>query len=661
MPPSITTFTRLEPRPRAPSVAPGLAARIRDPLWMLAQQWRSGELRGEDAASPAWVQLAATTSAFTGWSVEGDQTVRPLGLADPLEDVVESEPLTPDLALRVELGQVFAGQLAKRRVARKVVRALQHAYPLAPLPARPNAMLLLTVPLNQRTKLNSENVTSTLRTAFANGGIAVGNKLTIGVVARNAVWLLTDSSYHRRYALRLRSDDEAISVYLVPSPELEGDAEAARFHALCFGRAIDGVTVHRAASARLQLLPTASLGRSGPALKASGDALVAWVEELYGPLGLGDPPAWRPERLEYRLAAVANTPERGTATLEADPGRSGTFDWFAFDLAASTTGTNQTQSIGFSMLPGHVRFAGMPSQRWWGFESGRAPFGEIQPDKRDVAKLVLMDFMLVHGNDWFAIPLEQAVGSLCRIDSLVVHDVFGVETLIERADAAPAAASELWTLFSTAVAGKPDEVADFFLLPPSAAGAAQVASASEEVRFLRDEMANLVWAVEETTENGVGEPWPGRERDDARRAARGERPPVTTSGGTDGPPPLRYLIQTPAPESWIPFLPVLIDPATGSIRLERSLMERQFGPDGVVLPLGRILRPTNLNPGDPYRVFEEEVPREGTRVSRHFVRSRWTDGSTHLWIARRRASGAEGTSGLRFDLAVPAGRSPDEA
>jgi len=229
------------------------------------------------------------------------------------------------------------------------------------------------------------------------------------------------------------------------------------------------------------------------------------------------------------------------------------------------------------------------------------------------------------------------------------------------ADSAPAGAGELWTLFSTAVAGKPDELADFFLLPPSAGSAAQVAGASEEVRFLRDETANLVWAVEETTENGIGEPWPGRERDEARRAARGERPPVTTNGGTDGAPPLRYLIQTPVPESWIPFLPVLIDPATGSIRLERSFMERESGGDDVVLPLGRILRPTNLKPGDPYQVFEEEVPREGTRVSRHFVRSRWTDGSTHLWIARRKASGAQGASGLRFDLAVPAGRSPDEA
>ena len=77
------------------------------------------------------------------------------------------------------------------------------------------------------------------------------------------------------------------------------------------------------------------------------------------------------------------------------------------------------------------------------------------------------------------------------------------------ADSAPAGAGELWTLFSTAVAGKPDELADFFLLPPSAGSAAQVAGASEEVRFLRDETANLVWAVEETTRTGSASRGPG--------------------------------------------------------------------------------------------------------------------------------------------------------
>jgi hypothetical protein len=49
-------------------------------------------------------------------------------------------------------------------------------------------------------------------------------------------------------------------------------------------------------------------------------------------------------------------------------------------------------------------------------------------------------------------------------------------------------------------------------------------------------------------------------------------------------------------------------------------------------------------------LFEEEVPREGVRVLRSYQATRWIDGSTHLWIGRRKGVGrGEGSSGLRFD------------
>jgi len=63
--------------------------------------------------------------------------------------------------------------------------------------------------------------------------------------------------------------------------------------------------------------------------------------------------------------------------------------------------------------------------------------------------------------------------------------------------------------------------------------------------------------------------------------------------------------------------------------------------------MGRLLTP---EPGKPLELFEEEIPREGVRVSRYYQYTRWYDGSTHLWIARRKQVGrGEGSSGLRFD------------
>src|SRR5207245_7558878 len=61
---SITFWNRLEPRPRSPgSVRDTLAARVRDPVWMLTRQWQMGEFRGEDAGSPANVRIATKTKS----------------------------------------------------------------------------------------------------------------------------------------------------------------------------------------------------------------------------------------------------------------------------------------------------------------------------------------------------------------------------------------------------------------------------------------------------------------------------------------------------------------------------------------------------------------------------------------------------------------------
>jgi hypothetical protein len=289
----------------------------------------------------------------------------------------------------------------------------------------------------------------------------------------------------------------------------------------------------------------------------------------------------------------------------------------------------------------------MPNARWWDFERGGTDFGAIVPDSRDLAKLVVMDFMLVHGNDWFLLPFDQPVGSLCTIDALLVHDVFGQTFMVERADApgtGPAPKpGERWTMFST-TAGT--GLAGFFVLPSSSGTAAQAGPALEEVRFLRDEGANLVWAVEHTTESDVGEPWPGHERDLAVKAV--EPPPGAPTPRSDG-GTLRYLIQTATPENWIPLLPVSVDKARGTVALERAAMLSAAG--GLTGPAGRLLAATTP-------VWEEEVPRTGVSVSRVAVRSRWLDGSTHLWISRRTAPGAgEASSGLAFDQAVPAGPS----
>jgi len=58
-----------------------------------------------------------------------------------------------------------------------------------------------------------------------------------------------------------------------------------------------------------------------------------------------------------------------------------------------------------------------------------------------------------------------------------------------------------------------------------------------------------------------------------------------------------------------------------------------------------------LGSGEELSLFEEEVPREGVRVTRSYQFTRWIDGSSHLWIGRGKVVGSgEGSGGLKFDV-----------
>ena len=86
------------------------------------------------------------------------------------------------------------------------------------------------------------------------------------------------------------------------------------------------------------------------------------------------------------------------------------------------------------------------------------------------------------------------------------------------------------------------------------------------------------------------------------------------------------------------------------MRLQRAKMLLHRGQELHELqPEGHILEPeTDL------RLQEEEVPRAGAHVTRAYQYTRWTDGSAHLWMGRRKRPGrGEGWSGLRYDLIEP--------
>ena len=160
-----------------------------------------------------------------------------------------------------------------------------------------------------------------------------------------------------------------------------------------------------------------------------------------------------------------------------------------------------------TVIPAPVSFRGMPAARFWEFEDAQVDFGSVDAGPTDLARMLLVEFALAYGNDWFVIPIELDVGSLYRTRSLVITDTFGVRTLIK-------SSSELgephstWRMFQhsyTRGSGITKPASNLFFLPPSLLKSME-SRPIEEVLFLRDEMANLAWAVERLIESPAERP-----------------------------------------------------------------------------------------------------------------------------------------------------------
>ncbi len=438
------------------------------------------------------------------------------------------------------------------------------------------------------------------------------------------------------------------------------DPRAARLRLLWQGRVINGLAVYTAAGqtptpppAPPPAVPATVPSTRWAQCNLAMQAFRAYVNSSHpgSPIGAADAAAWRPERLEHELRTVTGEPGAtpgsvSSAVLQAFPDRTGDLPWYGFDRVAEAVPSGLPASvrtdISRTVIPGPVRFRGQPNERFWDFEDGRVDFGALRLDRRDLTSMLLVDFMLVHGNDWYLVPFEQPVGTVCRTE-LTVVDVFGVVTPVPRAeDADPVAPGKRFSLFG--VTG----LANGHLVPDSVAGVVQDGRTLEEVRFVRDETANLAWAIERSTESHLGRALPGSER------AGAEPPSPITSGVA----PLRYQLQSHVPVHWIPFQAVALPPATsGQVVLEMASLLAPEGPPGAALhealPAGKILRPSSVA-GAPYRVREEEVPREGTHVIRFARFARSSNGASHLWVTRKRVTGrGEGGSGLRFDRTIP--------
>jgi hypothetical protein len=352
--------------------------------------------------------------------------------------------------------------------------------------------------------------------------------------------------------------------------------------------------------------------------------------------------------------------------LVADQYPGGGLDWHSFDAVESepVDGVPGAAAVAatLSFVPTAVRFAGAPNVRWWEFEERRVGFGLTTAAKTDLIKMLLAQFGLIFSNDWFLIPSTVKPGTIVDTRGIVVTDNFGFHTLVEptarrQGELGLAGSWSMWTLARRATAGNDTR----FLLAPALARSLE-SKPVEEVVFVRDEVANLVWAIETIIPDALGG---GR---DGRVAARLLREAIRNAYS---PPPfaetedvaLRYELMGSVPENWIPFVAVRRAGETASSAFLQGAMPRvpQLAPamenggpglgDQLVLPRGILLKRDPVT--NPNLIAEEELQGEGAVVKRSYQRTRWYDGQTFTWLARRKLAGrGESSSGLAFDQTI---------
>jgi hypothetical protein len=429
-----------------------------------------------------------------------------------------------------------------------------------------------------------------------------------------------------------------------PDPGLAPN-DALRFRSAAAGRVTDGEALYQSAKATAAgtpATPALPAEAASPGMNAVLAALVQYRDSLFSEPTQDS--AWQTPELDYEFAIGSPVGDQNLQLHAPDfPG--GHLDWYSFNLESArpdpvgTANPAEVTSLAYDLLPNRVVFRGMPDPRWWNFEDGVTDFGQLDAEHVDLAKLLVMEFALIYGSDWFSVPVPMRIGSLGRVTTLVVTDTFGVRTIIRPSEQTVVNPGETpWSMYKLSGNGVRS---DFITMAPTL-GLTDDAAPIEEVLFLRDDMAAMAWAVENSLQSDLDAPLDAFEMYLERiKTDPPPAPPVATPNG----PKVYYTIERPVPDNWIPMVPV--HSPQGQLLLRRGTMEI---PTAAGLQKLRA-RAEILEPEHPLFLADRVVPRAGVLVDRYFRRTRSPDGTTLVWMARKTGVGkGSGWSGLQFDL-----------
>jgi hypothetical protein len=598
--PTVTLWNRLEGRPRTVNFDRALKAEIADALWMISKQWQMGEFIGDDAGSPVLAKALLETTRLAKYQAGSEPAVA-MEAEVPLEVTVENRPI--------------AFERAGKKISLDIRLLMGRQW------------LKLVEPVDPDLKdayIEKYGIETPDPTSEADAHIC----------AHSRVWQQFLAIAERRM------DGYELYAYL--------KADAAH-------KAHDDIAAADTQTKR-------------DAIDTAATRFVDWFERLFKQPIERPNPSWKPSYLEYQFACSA--PWHGAEkVLTAEEYHHGHLDWYSLDIDQSRSSLEgdapgeAERLITRTFVPTDVSFGGMPHPRWWRFEDWKTNLSFVKPDTPDLNKLLLLDFLLLFANDWFVLPVTLPVGGLTNVRGLVVTNVFGEQTWVEAAGRGADEDWQRWNMYTLSVKGQENVPAELATVLLPVAPKVQESKPLEEAHLLRDEIANMVWAVEARVPLATGRGSAGAEtgyefRTKLQQLVFAAHPP----GGApdiEFNASVRYQIANTVPEHWVPFIPVHRPGEMREVQLQRASLPRilENNPDvpKKIEPRTSLVREgLDATPPRQYFVHEEEITRAGVTVRVGFQRARWYDGRVFTWLGTRKQTGrGGGSSGLAFDQVLP--------
>ncbi len=621
---------RIEGRQNSLEFDHSLKAQTFDPLWFLTRQWQFGELKAENAGSPIMSTACIEEKRMTHVrSRENNGTWDQLSADDsfpPLEVYIESLPMKFTIGQQASMGRKF------------LKMALQKA---GIVDEDVDENLLISEVLDDESNICSFELPEDI------------DNLS-GQTELKEKWI--------------NSDPRSIQMLKALAGKVPNGYKIYRdsLIASSIDRTIDGYLITAGFS----------IGDAADLVLSFKD----WIEETFqiDPVSM-----WNEAKMNYESAIGFRISPTNSDEYKINDYSSENLDWHSFDIS---TAPSTVSGIGDSSyltkrkvtsIPTPARFYGMPASRWWEMEDKSIDYANLNAESNEIVKLAITEFALVYSNDWFTIPIQVNTGAITNVKAIVVTDVFGEKTLINKAshegtrttDGTPEHPDNPWNgwkLFKNdtneyypnvnegSATDALESYSDSSIFLPDVLPFVQKSEPIEQVNFIRDEIDNRVWAIEHKIFNEVLGSIDGNIASNNTVKYLKKQLNVSDDSGFRE-IALSYILQNEVPENWIPFVPKLFATGERDFQLIRGHLLRNYtSPPSSIRPRTEILskgvNPSTLVVDEQLLMHIEEVPKAGLIVEEKNQRTRWYNGQTFIWLGRNKRIGRLVTnSPLAFD------------